>query len=124
MTADYIEKKHLDDEQTSMSFLRQMVKEFVTERNWEPFHNPKDLSIAISIEVAELMEHFLFKPGVKYPQDKQAFMEEMADIFIYLISLANTLEIDSFSQIVARKMRKNQEKYPIEKYSGKNYSKQ
>ena len=118
------EESIMDDSKTSLADLRRLVENFVNERNWKEYHTPKDLTIAISIEVAELMEHFLFRPDQIMPADDEGFMEEMADIFIYLMSLANTLGIESFSQVVAEKMVKNRIKYPVEKYSGKNYTKQ
>ncbi|UYP48283.1 hypothetical protein NEF87_004568 [Candidatus Lokiarchaeum ossiferum] len=111
-------------DETTIAELRELVSEFVHERNWEQYHTPKSLSEAISIESAELLENFLFQPDSHLPADIEKVTDEMADIFVYLMSLANTLQLKSFSEEVYRKMIKNRQKYPIEKFSGNNYSKQ
>lgn len=114
------------DSQTTLKELRDMVQEFVKQRNWSQYHSPKSLAIAISIEAAELLEHFLFRKEETLPSTpdkKNAFTEEMADIFIYLFSLANTLDLKDFSQIIYEKMEKNRQKYPIGQFSGENYRK-
>jgi len=119
--------KLYEDPKISLQDLRTLVANFVDERDWNQHHSPKSLSIALSIEAAELLEHFLFKSEDSLPKDAinyNAFTEEMADIFIYLMCLANNLGIDNFSEIVFQKMEKNKTKYPIEKIAGKNYHKQ
>jgi dCTP diphosphatase len=115
------------DSQTNLGDIRKLVQEFVQQRNWSQFHTPKSLAIAISIEAAELLEHFLFRKEDTIPStpDKiESFTDEMADIFIYLLSLANILDVKDFSQIIYQKMEKNRQKYPMDRFSGENYRKQ
>lgn len=116
--------KFTKTDDTTVAELRALVSEFVHERNWEQYHTPKSLSEAISIESAELLENFLFQPDTYIPSDLEKVTDEMADIFVYLMSLANTLKLKSFAEEVHRKMIKNRLKYPKEKFSGKDYSKQ
>ena len=108
----------------NLSEFRKKIENFIQDRNWESYHTPKSLAIALSLEAAELLEHFLFQPDSFMPPNIDAFSEEMADIFIYLLSLANNLKIPSFSDVILRKLEKNAQKYPTEKFSGKNYRKQ
>lgn len=115
------------DQKTSLQQLRSLVADFVKERDWNQYHSAKSLSIALSIEASELLEHFLFKKEeniLKSASNFTAFTEEMADIFIYLMSLTNSLGIDNFSEIIYQKMEKNKIKYPIDKFGGNNYQKQ
>ncbi|MDG6973395.1 MAG: nucleotide pyrophosphohydrolase [Nitrososphaerota archaeon] len=113
------------DEKTTVSTLKGEVSRFRDDRDWLEFHNPKDLSIALSIESSELEELFLWKDAEhvkKMPKDKeqlQRIKEEMADIGIYLLSLANVLGVD-LSDGVAEKLAKNSKKYPIDKSKGSN----
>lgn len=114
----------MSDENTSISFLKEQVAEFVHDRDWEQFHNPKDLAVSISIEAAELLERFQWKSEEEINElirDDEGFREikeEVADIFIYLLSLANKLDLD-LSQAVMEKLEKNRKKYPVEKAKGK-----
>jgi NTP pyrophosphatase (non-canonical NTP hydrolase) len=112
------------DDATTIQDLRVLVDKFVSQRNWKSYHTPKNLAEAISIEAAELLENFLFQPEDYLPEQLESITDEMADVFIYLMSLVNTLNLKSFSQTVYNKMEKNKLKYPIEKYSGTNYQKQ
>src|SRR5271157_490594 len=114
------------DESVNVADLKEEVQKFVHERKWESYHTPKDLSIALSIEAAELMEHFLFKDhATEEIVEDSALLEkigdEIADIFIYLLSLVNTLGVD-LSDLFIRKMEKNRKKYPAEEFQG-NYTK-
>ncbi len=108
----------------NLSDFRKKISDFINDRHWDSYHTPKSLAIAISLEAAELLEYFLFQPDSFIPPNIDAFSEEMADIFIYLMSLANNLNIPSFSDVILRKMEKNSIKYPIDQFSGKNYRKQ
>ena len=106
--------------------LREEVAKFIKERQWTKYHVPKDLSMAIAIEASELMELFLWKQVsvqdvVKDPILKEKVADEIADIFIYLLSLVNTLDFD-LSDIVSKKMVKNRAKYPSSEFQG-NYEK-
>jgi NTP pyrophosphatase (non-canonical NTP hydrolase) len=114
------------DEEVTIAKLKEDVRNFVRERQWESYHTPKDLSVALSIEAAELLEHFLFKePSTEEikedPQLLEKIGDEMADIFIYLLSLVNTLGVD-LSDTFTNKMVKNRKKYPDSEFQG-NYEK-
>lgn len=101
--------------------LRQAMAEFAAARNWEQFHSPKNLVMALSVEVAELMEHFQWltlDEAQSLDEDTLAMVgEEIADVQIYLVRLADKLGIDILSAC-ADKMVKNAEKYPVDKASG------
>lgn len=110
------------DEATTLQQLKERVAAFVRERDWEQYHAPKNLSMSIAIEAAELMEHFQWLT-VEQSQNLsaeqlQAIGEELADIVIYALSLSNALRLD-LSETVAAKMEKNILKYPSEKVRGK-----
>ena len=96
-------------------FLINQLKKFRDERDWEQFHNPKDLSIALSIDANELLEQFLWKNSTEANNDK--LKEELADVFAYAFLLADKLELD-VEKIVLEKINKNAEKYPIDKAKG------
>lgn len=114
----------MSDETTTVADLRDLVREFVDERDWEQFHAPKNVSMALAIEAAELMEHFQWisveasRQIGGQPDRLAAVAEELADVLCYGLALANTLQID-ISQTMADKMRKNREKYPVERFKGK-----
>ncbi len=111
------------DQQTTVSELRDIVAGFVAERDWEQFHSPKNLSMSLAIEVAELMEHFQWvsmdasRSLADDPQRREAIADEVSDILCYLLGLANVLDID-LSESLRSKMEKNRQKYPIEKFRG------
>lgn len=88
---------------------------FRNERNWEQFHNAKDLALAINVEAGELLELFLWKNADEANEEK--VKEELADIFAFVFLLANKYQFD-IKQIVLEKILKNGEKYPIEKAKG------
>jgi len=108
------------DRNTSVSILKEKVARFRDERDWLKFHNPKDLSIALSIESAELEELFLWKDNMSANRIKrdqkqlQRVKEEIADVFIYLLSLSNVLGLD-VSEAVDEKLEHNAKKYPVSK---------
>jgi len=95
--------------------LRQSIVKFTQERDWDQFHNGKDLALALSIEAAELNEAFLWKDASKVNVEK--VKEELADIFNYSILIADKYDLD-IKQIVMDKLRRNAEKYPVEKAYG------
>lgn len=117
--------KKFVDNKTTINELKQMVKEFCEERDWDQFHGAKNLTIAMIIEVAELLEHFRWKSEkeveelLKDPKKKELISDEVADIFYFLIRLAQTYNID-LSTALKNKMRKNMEKYPVEKFRESN----
>lgn len=95
--------------------LRQAVVRFTQERDWDQFHNGKDLALALSIEAAELNEAFLWKDASNVDVGK--VREELADILNYAILIANKYHLD-IKQIVLEKIKRNAEKYPVEKAYG------
>ena len=95
--------------------LQNKIKSFVKERDWDQFHNAKDLALALSIEAAELNECFLWKSHDEAKVDK--VKDELADVFIYAILFADKYGFD-ISEIIAEKIDKNAAKYPIDKAKG------
>lgn len=95
--------------------LTKKLKEFRDERDWAKFHNPKDLALAINIETSELLELFLWKQDKDVEQHR--VIEEVADIFAYLLLFADKYEID-LNQALLNKLELNKLKYPIEKFKG------
>ena len=112
----------MTDEQITLQDLKERMASFVRERDWEQFHSPKNLSMSISIEAAELMEHFQWLSGEQSTQlagdALQEVGEELADIVLYCLSLASTLHVD-LAQTVLAKLAKNERKYPPEQVRGK-----
>lgn len=110
------------DEQVTLHDLKERMATFVRERDWEQFHSPKNLSMSISIEAAELMEHFQWLSTEQSSQldaePLQEVGEELADIVLYCLSMANTLQIDLADTVLA-KMAKNERKYPQDQVRGK-----
>ena len=95
--------------------LREVIVKFTQERDWDQFHNGKDLALALSIEASELNEAFLWKDAAKVNVEK--VKEELADVFNYAILIADKYDLD-IKQIVLDKLRRNAEKYPVEKAYG------
>lgn len=95
------------------------ILSFRNERNWSQFHNPKDLAISVSLEAAELLECFQWSGSDTEVTSKlEAMKEELSDIFIYSILLADRLKIN-LDEVIQAKIAKNAEKYPVEKSFGK-----
>jgi len=120
-------KSSKDDSNTNLLFFKKEVEKFVNERNWTKYHTPKNLIQALGIEVSELSEIFLFKDlDIQMINENRMLFEnisdEIADIFIYLISLVNRLDIN-LTDAFARKMIKNRSKYPIEEFNNGDYHK-
>lgn len=95
--------------------LRQAIVQFTQERDWDQFHNGKDLALALSIEAAELNEAFLWKDASEVNVDK--IKEELADVVNYAILIADKYDLD-IKQIVMDKIRRNAVKYPVDKAYG------
>ena len=112
------------DESTSVAQLRALVRQFVDERNWRQFHSPKNLSMSLAIEAAELMEHFQWltveesRTLATDSQRRGAVAEELADVLSYAFALADELQID-VSAAIQDKMRKNARKYPADEFFGR-----
>lgn len=102
--------------------LTRQIKEFRDRRNWLQFHNHKDMAISLVLEATELLELFQWKSPEEVVKDgrnlKKEISEEIADIAIYLLELADNLEID-ISKAIENKLKKNAEKYPTDKAWGK-----
>ena len=95
-----------------------IVKKFRDDRNWLQFHNPKDLAISLSLEASELLEIFQWSGSELECLDKiDLVKEELADVLSYAILLADRYGLD-LDEIIQAKMKKNAEKYPIEKSAG------
>lgn len=114
----------MSDENATVADLRELVRRFVDERDWSQFHPPKNLSMSLAIEAAELMEHFQWitpDESRRTGEDKeklQAVCEELADVVCYALAIANELEIDLSSSLVD-KMKKNEAKYPASEFRGR-----
>ena len=102
--------------------LTKKVVKFNEERNWRKFHNPKDLSISLALEAAEVLEHFQWKSPEemeKYVKtNKSDLADELSDVLKYLLMLSYELKIDLVKS-VPEKMKKDAKKYPAAKYRGK-----
>lgn len=105
----------------SIEFLRNILREFAAERDWDQFHTPKNLSMALIAEAAELVEHFQWVEGAKShlleEKVRPSVEEELADIFIYLVRIADKLDIDLY-KAAGRKIAINARKYPADKVRG------
>ncbi|PEL01323.1 nucleotide pyrophosphohydrolase [Bacillus toyonensis] len=103
-----------------MQDLQEAVIKFRDEINWSQFHNAKDLAISLNLEASELLEVFQWKSSEEATETKMLEMkEEIADVMIYLLMLSDKLNID-LEEAVHAKLRKNAEKYPVEKAYGSN----
>ena len=95
-----------------------MILKFRDDRNWKQFHNPKDLAISISLEAAELLEVFQWSGADLECRDKlDKIKEELADVVNYAVLMADSCGLD-LDEIVREKVRRNEEKYPVEKAFG------
>jgi dCTP diphosphatase len=114
----------MPDSTTTVADLRDAMARFVAERDWQQFHSPKNLVMALSVEVAELMEHFLWidndasRLRADDPAQRQAIADEIADVAGVIFALCNALGVD-LSDAVADKMARNVLKYPVEKCRGR-----
>ena len=110
------------DTNTSIADIKSIVREFVDQRDWQQFHSPKNLSMALAIEASELMEHFQWismEDSRQVDADQlQKIGDEIADVFCYTIAMANSLDLD-LASIFERKMERNRQKYPAAEYQGR-----
>lgn len=113
-----------NDSETTVGEIRRIVADFVKERDWAQFHDPKNLAMSIAIETAELMEHFQWLRSdqlAEITSDEKAMgqvREELADVLAFAVAFANALDID-ITQAMTDKFRKNAQKYPAEKFRGR-----
>jgi len=114
----------MGDDTTTLAELKRQVADFIAERDWQVFHNPKNLSMSIAIEAAELMEHFQWlslEQSRQYCRQGEAISqvrEELADVLCYCLSLANVLGID-LSEAVSEKLSANALRFPPEQFRGR-----
>jgi dCTP diphosphatase len=103
--------------------LRDALRRFAADRDWDQFHSPKNLAMALSVEVSELLEHFQWLTEAESNNISAAARHavglEAADVLLYLIRLSDKLELDLIA-VAHEKMRLNAEKYPVEKARGSN----
>ena len=113
--------------QSDLLMLRDKLRAFAKARDWDQFHSPKNLSMALMVEVAELMEHFQWlteaQSGDLAAEKKVVVAEELADILLYLVRLSDKLGVD-LTEAALHKLEKNAVKYPAEQVRGssKKYS--
>ena len=114
----------MPDATTTVATLREAMRRFVDEREWQRFHSPKNLAMGLAVEAAELMEHFLWidneasREVAGNASKLGEVADEMADIACYLLALSNTLGLD-LSEAILAKLQKNAVKYPAEQYRGR-----
>lgn len=112
------------DRTMTVHALREIVRQFVEEREWRKFHTPKNVAMGIAIEAAELMEHFQWLSGDESraiaddPERCAAAAEELSDVICYCLALANELGLD-LVDVFQKKMAKNRLKYPATEYRGR-----
>lgn len=108
-------------DEASLKDLQLMIRKFVDDRDWDQFHNPKDLSISLSLEAAEVLEHFQWKNdremALHAKEKKVEVGEELADVFYWVLLIANKLNIDLIDSF-EKKMATNTAKYPVAKAKG------
>ena len=110
--------KGFDFESSIFDSLMEEVVEFRDERNWQQFHNPKDLALSLSLEASELLENFQWKTSEEALDDNfENIIDELADVVIYALLMSNELNIN-LEQAIKDKIRKNREKYPVNKSFG------
>ncbi|HDR4365331.1 TPA: nucleotide pyrophosphohydrolase [Bacillus cereus] len=96
------------------------ILKFRDDRDWKQFHNPKDLAISLSLEASELLENFQWKSSEDaIEQNLENIKDELADVLIYSILLADQMNLD-IEEVIQNKLEKNQRKYPVEKSFGSN----
>ncbi|WP_341484427.1 nucleotide pyrophosphohydrolase [Clostridium butyricum] len=116
--------KNLDNK-ANIQELKDIIKQFCDDRDWEQFHNPKDLAIGLSTEANELLSLFRFKNEDEMkeifanPKKREDIEDETADIFFFLLRFAQMYGID-LEDSLKRKIEKNNKKYSVEKFKGSN----
>lgn len=114
----------MTDDSTPVGNLRKIVADFVAQRQWEPYHDAKNLAMSVAIEAGELMEHFQWVRSEELPAlltddaRRTAIADELADVTCYVLALANALQIDLSTALTA-KIAKNAVKYPVEQFRGR-----
>jgi NTP pyrophosphatase (non-canonical NTP hydrolase) len=103
-----------------MEELKEYIREFIRARDWEQYHAPKNLALALSVEAAEIVEIFQWKDNQEElsPTEIEALKQEIGDVLVYLLELADKYQIDII-QAAKEKLVLNEHKYPVEKVKGK-----
>lgn len=115
----------MTDSNTTIAKLKEIIKQYCEERDWDQYHNPKELAIGVITEAAELLEPFRFKSEeemkvlLKNPETRNEISEEMADVLYFILRMAQMYGID-LSTAFERKMEQNRRKYPIDRARGSN----
>lgn len=116
----------MKDQQTRLEELKLVVKSFCEQRDWDQFHNAKELSIGVITEASELLEHFRFLTEEQIaavmddPEKRLAISEELSDVLFFLVRFAQRYDFD-LSESFTAKMTKNARKYPVSDFKGKNH---
>ena len=114
-----------DDSTTTIEQIKNQLRQFVTERDWHQYHFPKDLAIGLSIEAAELLEHFRFRSNeeiaarLEDPEFLEEVGHELADVLYFVLLMCNNLGLDA-AQTLERKMAISAARYPVDRARGKN----
>lgn len=103
----------LKEREIEMKKVLEVIRQFREEREWGQFHTPENLAKSISIEAGELLEHFQWD----HTYDKEAVAEELADVLVYCMHMADAIGVD-LEEVILKKMEKNAMKYPVEKAKG------
>ena len=105
----------------SLHELRNIVRAFVDERDWEQFHTPKNLAMSVAIEAGELLECFQWEPeaGPHTETDVAQASDELADVLIYCLAMANALDIEDLAAVVLDKLERSGRKYPADLFRGR-----
>ncbi len=108
----------------TLAYLRARIQDFVHQRDWEQFHSPKNLSMSIAIEAAELMECYQWEPGGPEPLSYNtppdaAAADELADVLIYCLAMADALGIEDLGAVVLDKLARIELKYPAAEFRGR-----
>ena len=117
--------QNLDDDSTTVTDLKAMVRHFVEERDWDQYHYPKDLAIGLSIEAAELLEHFRFLSNeevaakLKNGPYLRDIGHELADVLYFVLLMCRNLNLDA-TEILRQKMAVSAQRYPVQHARGKN----
>ena len=113
----------MDKDLINLGVIKEKLRTFSEDRDWTQYHSPKNLVMALSVEVSELVEIFQWSNSrgideINDPKQKEKIKKELADIFNYLVKLIDLLDVDIETEAL-QKIKENAEKYPIEKVKGK-----
>jgi dCTP diphosphatase len=116
----------MNDNDTTIKEMRKRLKAFIDERDWDQFHKPKDIGLALIIEAAEILEHFRFKTDKEIEEflndskNKEELGDELGDTLMFIIDLARVCNID-LAEAFERKLGKSAKKYPVDLVKGKSH---